>query len=120
MRTTDGRTIDLDKLCQTVDAPKVTTPEQAFLEAYQQSALQNSEVGTLLVAQAKTEADSIVDRAKSVCEALKAGISLEEIQNSEQTSTQMESDPVVIKTYQANSAIAKKLAPQYYCPNFIK
>lgn len=105
MQTSDGRVMNLGKLCgqgnQPMVAPTtVSTVDQQFLQRYRsflEKRAQSSPAVQTLIAQALQNPQAVVQQAKAVCTALRSG------------QPQPASDQVGDDLFQT-------MAPKYYCP----
>jgi len=109
--TGTGEVLDLS---QALCADKATKPsmaalDKAFIEAYKSQAMQHANVRDNLIAKIQQSPEASIAAARSVCNDLEAGISLEEIQEAQSEDHEAEADKV-------NSEIVNQLATQYYCP----
>lgn len=106
MQTSDGRVMNLGKLCghgsQPMVAPDtISTVDQKFLQRYRsflEKRAQGSPAVQTLIAQAVQNPQVVVQQAKAVCTALRSG------------QPQLASDQVADDLFQT-------MAPKYYCPD---
>lgn len=105
MQTSDGRVINLGKLCghgsqSVASPPAISTVDQKFLQRYRsflEKRAQGSPAVQSLISQALQNPQAVVQQAKAVCTALRSG------------QPQLSSDQVGDDLFQT-------MAPKYYCP----
>jgi hypothetical protein len=110
--TSSGRVLDLsDSLCHTKKSSQkdADNPDKAFIEAYKEQAMSYPEVRDNLIARVQRSPEANIDRAKSVCSDLRAGLTMDEIRE-DQADENTETANVV------NTTIIDSLATKYYCP----
>jgi len=107
MRTADGRAINLSNLCggrRTGVSPALSGTDQQFLAEYQNFLSRRINTSPLVrtaLAQAQQSPQSVVERARSVCSSMQAGIY---------------PDSTVGQTIDAD--LINTMALEYYCPEF--
>lgn len=116
MTTKSGQVIDLSKsVCQltplTPANANAANSDQAFLTAYKQTIMGYPEIRDQLLASVNRSPESSISQAKSICNDLEAGMSLEEVRITH-------SEGVFNKADKLNVAFLTTLAPNYYCPQF--
>lgn len=112
LTTNRGEVVDLSESICDAKKPKAGDDKKnkAFIEAYKSQAMNHPDVRDNLIANIESSSEDDIEQAKGICKDLRAGLTLDEIQqdrageNSEQAS--------VVK---AN--IISDLATQYYCPD---
>lgn len=110
--TNSGEVVDLsDSIC---DSKKSKAGEdksdKAFIEAYKSLAMKHPDVRDNLIANIESSSEADIEKAKGICKDLRAGLTLDEIQE-DRTQENIEKASVV----KAN--IISNLATQYYCPD---
>lgn len=117
MTTASGRVIDLsESVCQikesapTAQAMTVNN-DQAFLEDYKRTVSNFPDVRDKLLARVEKSPEQGISEAKNVCNELKAGLSIEEIQ-------QNQAGENLGKVNIFNASVVSTLATKYYCPEF--
>jgi len=106
IKTSDGRTIDLGKLCGSSGSgrPIALEPnDQAFLNSYQLSLSKRlNSSSSDAVSRVQRNPQAAIERARGICNALSAGKSIDLLQP------------------QGNAEVdaLNALAPKYYCPEF--
>jgi hypothetical protein len=110
--TSSGEVVDLSKsLCTS----KKSNPEDAankdkeFVEAYKQQALEYPDVRDNLLASMQQSPEANIEQAKTICNQLKGGLSLDEIKEA-QNEDELETASLV------STNIINDLATKYYCP----
>ena len=114
MTTKSGQVIDLsESVCGINKSAEETSvnSDQAFMEAYKSNVMKHPEVSETLLASVEKSPEQSINQAKSLCSDLQAGLSFEEIQNSE--ADEADADSV-------NASIINSLATKYYCPDVSK
>jgi hypothetical protein len=105
--TSGGEVVDLsDSICHS----KKSKADKAFIEAYKSQAMKHPDVRDNLIANIESSSEDDIEQAKGICKDLRAGLTLDEIQE-DQTGENSEQASVV----KAN--IISDLATQYYCPD---
>lgn len=117
MTTASGRIIDLsESVCQikksapTAQAITVNN-DQAFLEDYKRTVSNFPDVRDKLIARVEKSPEQGITEAKNVCNELKAGLSIEEIQQNQASEN-------LGKVNIFNASVVSTLATKYYCPEF--
>ena len=111
-KTDSGRVVDLsDSVChgkksQLADAAK----NNAFIEAYKNQAMKYADVRDNLIANIENSPEEKIQQAKAVCTDLKAGLSMDEIEEDR-------ADDSIDRVGKINASIVNKLATQYFCNN---
>ena len=106
IQTSDGRTIDLGKLCGSSRSgrPIALGPnDQAFINSYQRSLSKRlNSSSSDAVSRVQRNPQAAIERARGICNALSAGMSIDLLQP------------------QGNAEVdaLNALAPKYYCPEF--
>jgi hypothetical protein len=106
IQTSDGRTIDLGKLCGSSGRARPIALEpndQAFLNSYQRSLSKRlNSASSDAVSRVQQNPQAAIQRARGICNALSAGMSIDLLQP------------------QGNAEVdaLNALAPKYYCPEF--
>lgn len=117
MTTASGQVIDLsESVCKiTKSAPtaqaKTDNNDQAFLEDYRRTVSNFPDVRDNLLARVEKTPEQGISQAKNVCNELKEGLSIEEIQQN-QVSENYEKANIF------NASVVSTLATKYYCPEF--
>lgn len=113
--SSSGQVLDLsESLCGSKKSqPKVASSDRAFVEAYKSQVMKYPAVRDELLASIKKSPEGNIRQARSVCDALKAGLSLNEI-----AVNQAEEDNN--RASMVNASIINSLATQYYCPKTSK
>jgi len=117
MTTQSGQVVDLsDSVCKlkksTLAVAAVSANnDQAFMEDYKRTVMNYPDMRDKLLARVEKSPEQDIREAKSVCNELKAGLSLYEIQQN-QASENFEKVSIF------NSSVISSLAPKYYCPKF--
>lgn len=108
-RTSDGRVIDVDKLCGVptkFDRPSVrkTNVEEQFLQNFQRSLDRrlNSASKPNALSELARNPQAFINQAKQVCQALRSGMAIDKFTP--------QGNPKVDALY--------SLAPKYFCPEF--
>lgn len=112
MTTESGELIDLSQsVCgsEASAAPVLATTDKKFIAAYKRQIMQYPDVRDNLLASAKQSPEPSIGQAKSVCQDLRSGLSLEDIRQ-DQASEMLEREEMV------NANVINTLAPRYYCP----
>lgn len=106
IKTSEGRTIDLGKLCGSSGSgrPIALEPnDRAFLNSYQRSLSKRlNSSSSDAVSRVQRNPQAVIQRARGICNALSAGMSIDLLQP------------------QGNAEVdaLNALAPKYYCPEF--
>lgn len=117
MTTSSGQVIDLsDSVCQLKKSapPTAATPsnsDQAFIKDYKRTVSNYPDMRDKLLARVAKSPEQGISEAKNVCDELKAGLSLDEIQ-------QNQAGESFEKTSVFNISVISTLATKYYCPEF--
>lgn len=116
MTTKSGQIIDLsESVCKLKKSAPVVTAvvnnDQAFMEDYKRTVMNYPDVRDKLLARAETSPKRGINEAKNVCNELKAGLSLDEIQQNQASET-------IEKVSIFNASVINSLATKYYCPEF--
>jgi hypothetical protein len=116
MTTKSGQVIDLsESVCKLKKATPVVTAaassDQAFTEDYKRTVMNYPDVRDNLLARAEKSPEQGIIKAKSVCNELKAGLSLDEIKETQASET-------FEKASTFNASLISSLATKYYCPEF--
>ena len=114
MTTKSGQVIDLsESICGVKKSTESGSPnsDQAFMAAYKHDVMKYSVVRDTLLASVQETPEQSIEQAKSLCSDLKAGLSYEEIENSQVVSNAETEDAESV-----NAAIINSLATKYYCP----
>lgn len=117
MTTASGQVIDLsESVCKiTKSAPTAQAEtgnnDQAFLEDYRRTVSNFPDVRDNLLARVEKNPEQGISEAKNVCNELKEGLSIEEIQQN-QVSENYEKANIF------NASVVSTLATKYYCPEF--
>ncbi len=116
MTTHSGRVIDLsESVCKLKKSAPVVTAivnnDQAFTEDYKRTVMSYPDVRDKLLAKAEKSPEQSISEAKSVCNELKAGLSLDEIQQNQASET-FERASIF------NVSVISSLATKHYCPEF--
>jgi hypothetical protein len=104
IKTSDGRTIDLVKLCGSSGrgrAIALDPKDQAFVNSYQRS-LSKRLNSSSFVSRVQRNPQVVIERARGICNALSAGMSIDLLQ----------------PQGNAEVDVLNALAPKYYCPEF--
>ncbi len=117
LTTSSGITVDFSQtsLCGAQkSAPKVpVNTDEAFLAEYKRNVMQYAEVRDNLLANAEQSPQTSSLQAQKVCNELKSGLSLEEIQQKQVTESAEQTSII-------NARIVNNLATKYYCPTLSK
>ena len=117
--TTSGQVLDLtNSLCRDGREPVLALPvnseqanAQAFTAEYNRSLNRHPEVRQQLLANNQQSPESTIEQAKTICEDLSMGVSLEQIKiNQTEESTD--------RTNLVNAEIVNELAVKHYCPQY--
>lgn len=112
MTTQSGQVIDLSQsVCgsnQSI-APPLAATDTKFIAAYKRQVMQYPDVRDNLLASAKESPEPSIGQAKSVCDNLRSGLSLQDIEQN-QANEMLEREEAV------SANIINTLAPKYYCP----
>lgn len=110
-----GEVLDLsESLCGSKKSqPKVANSDRAFVEAYKRQVMKYPAVRDELLASIKKSPEGNIRQARSVCDALKAGLSLNEIAVNQAEDSDDRASMV-------NASIINDLATEYYCPRISK
>ena len=116
MTTEAGQVVNLsESLCKS-NKPTTENPaknDRAFIEDYKRNLreypMEYPDVRNNLLASAEQSPELTISQAKSVCSDLQAGLSWDEIQQSQD-------EEMVERAEMVNAAIINSLAPKYYCP----
>lgn len=116
MTTNSGQVIDLSKsVCQrnlsNQAGAKTGSGDQAFLTDYKQIVMNYPDARETLLASVERSPESSISQAKSVCNDLEAGLSIEDIRHSHTEGTSNKVDAL-------NVSLITSLAPKYYCPQY--
>ena len=116
MTTKSGQVIDLsESVCKLKKSAPVVTAvvnnDQAFMEDYRRTVMNYPDLRDKLLARAETSPKQGINEAKSVCNELKAGLSLDEIQQNQASET-------IERASVFNVSLITSLAAKYYCPEF--
>lgn len=117
MTTASGQVIDLSesvcKIKKSAPAAQAMTVnnDQAFLEDYKRTVSNFPDVRDNLLARVEKSPEQGISEAKNVCNELKEGLSIEEIQQN-QASENYEKANIF------NASVVSTLATKYYCPEF--
>lgn len=113
--TKSGQVIDLSesvcKLKKSAPVMAVVNNDQAFTEDYKRTVMNYPDVRDQLLARAKKSPEQSISEAKSVCNELKAGLSLDEIKEAQ-------ASEIFEKASIFNVSVISSLATKHYCPNF--
>lgn len=119
MTTTSGQVLDLsNSLCRNGEEPISALPvnseqanAQAFTTEYNRSLNKYPDVRQQLLANNQQSSEASIQQAKTVCEDLGMGVSLEQIKiNQMEESTE--------RTNLINAEIINELALKHYCPQY--
>jgi len=118
MTTNSGQVVDLSQsICkltqspQPVAAPVAVSNDQAFIADYKRTLMSYPDVRDKLLTSMEKSPEASISQAKSICNDLKAGISLNDIQ-------QNQVDAATSKAAVFNVSLVTHLATRYYCPEF--
>ncbi len=117
MTTASGQVIDLsESVCKIMKSAPTAQAEtgnndQAFLEDYRRTVSNFPDVRDNLLARVEKTPEQGISEAKDVCNELKEGLSIEEIQQN-QVSENYEKANIF------NASVVSTLATKYYCPEF--
>jgi hypothetical protein len=116
MTTQSGQVIDLsESVCKIKTSALSVIPlnksDQAFKEDYKRTVMRYPDVRDKLLATAEKSPQQSITEAKNVCDELKTGLSLEEVEQI-QASENFESASIF------NVSVINSLATKYYCPEF--
>lgn len=116
MTTASGEVIDLSQsVCKlkksATTAANPANSDQAFMQDYKRTVSNYPDVRDQLLASAEKSPQQGINEAKNVCNELKSGLSLEEIQQN-QASENFEKASIF------NTSVISTLATKYYCPEF--
>lgn len=116
MTTASGEVIDLSQsVCKlkksATTAANPANSDQAFIQDYKRTVSNYPDVRDQLLASAEKSPQQGITAAKNVCNELKSGLSLEEIQQN-QASENFEKASIF------NTSVISTLATKYYCPEF--
>lgn len=112
LTTNRGEVVDLsDSICHSKKSKAGDDKsDKAFIEAYKSQAMNHPDVRDNLIANIESSSEDDIEQAKAICTDLRAGLTLDEIQQ-DRAEENIERASVV----KAN--IISKLATQYYCPD---
>lgn len=85
--------------------------DQAFIADYQRTVMSYPDVRDKLLASAQKSPESSITQAKSICNDLEVGLSLEDIK-------MYQTEGIANKVDALNSSIIVTLATKHYCPQF--
>lgn len=115
MTTKSGQVLDLSQSVCQIDqsnqAANAANSDQAFLTAYKQTAMNYPDVRDKLLASVQTSPESRISQAKSICNDLEAGMSVDDIRMTH-------TEGVFNKVDTLNVSLVTTLATKYYCPQF--
>lgn len=118
MTTQSGQVVNLsDSLCKSNKSPSADSAsgDEAFIEEYKRKLMaypdDYSGVRDNLLESVEQSPDLTITQAKSVCNDLEAGLTLEEIK-------QNQAGEIVEKAETINAALINNLAPKHYCPEW--
>lgn len=112
MSTQSGQVVDLsESVCRAGKsaAPALANTDKKFIADYKRQVMQYPDVRDNLLASAQQSPEPSIGQAKSVCEDLRSGLSLDDIRQS-QAGEMPEREEMV------NENIINTLATKYYCP----
>ena len=109
--TNSGEVVDLsESICHSKKSKQGgAKTDKAFIEEYKTRAMKHPDVRDNLLAQIQNSPESDIERAKSVCTDLKAGLTLDEIQEDQ-------AEENVGRAGIVKASIINNLATKYYCP----
>ena len=117
MTTASGQVIDLsESVCKITKSAltaqaKTENNDQAFLEDYRRTVSNFPDVRDNLLARVEKSPEQGISEAKNVCNELKEGLSIEEIQQN-----QVNDNYEKVNIF--NASVVSTLATKYYCPEF--
>lgn len=114
MTTHSGQVVDLsESLCGASKSlnKDSANSDQAFIQDYEKKLSEYPDVRDNLLLDNQQSPESNIRRAKDVCNALRSGLSMDDIQE-KQDEENIEKSSVV------NAEIIDSLATKYYCPEF--
>ena len=112
MTTPSGQVVDLsDSLCHATKSQPDdgNNQDQAFVEDYKQEAMAEPAMRDNLLANVQQSSEENISKAKSFCNSLKDGYSLQQAQRRLATTNTRTASTV-------NARIVQDLATKYYCP----
>lgn len=111
LTTNSGEVVDLsESLCHSKKSKLGgAKTDKEFIEEYKSRAMKYPDVRDNLIASIENSPESDIERAKGVCTDLKAGLSLDEIQEDQ-------GEENAGKAGMVKSNIITNLASKYYCP----
>lgn len=110
--TSSGQVLDLsDSICHAKKSSQQDSgnPDEAFIDAYKQQAMKYSDVKDNLIARVERSPQASIERAKSICSDLRAGLTMDEIAENEANENTERVNVI-------NTSIVNDLAAKYYCP----
>jgi uncharacterized cupredoxin-like copper-binding protein len=118
MTTKSGQVVDLsasichlNKPTRLAKATNAAQSDQAFIADYKRTVMGYPDVRDRLLASIQGSPESNIMQAKSVCNELEAGLSLEDIK-------MYQTQGVTNKVDNVNLSVVATLATKYYCPQF--
>ena len=115
MTTKSGSVVDLsESVCgmkKSAKAVSVNSNDKAFLKDYERNLMEYPDMRDVLLARVQQSPDQSINKAKSICDQLKAGFSIEEIQSKH-------GEEIFDREGSVNAAIINDLATNHYCPEF--
>lgn len=116
MTTASGQVIDLSESICKIEKSASTQAmtvnnDQAFLEDYRRTVSNFPDMRDKLLARVEKSPEQGISEAKNVCNELKEGLSIEEIQQN-QASESFEKANIF------NASVVSTLATKYFCPEF--
>lgn len=111
LTTNSGEVVDLsNSICHSKESKHAgAKADKAFIEEYKSRAMRHPDVRDNLIAQIQNSPESDIERAKGVCTDLKAGLTLDEIQEDQAQEN-------VGRASMVKTSIINSLATKYYCP----
>lgn len=111
LTTNSGEVVDLsESLCHSKKSKLGgAKTDKEFIEEYKSRAMKYPDVRDNLIASIDTSPESDIERAKNVCTDLKAGLTLDEIQEDQ-------GEENAGRASMVKSNIITNLASKYYCP----
>lgn len=107
-KTDSGKVVDLSESVCHSKKPTDTAKNNAFIEAYKNQAMKYPDVRDNLIANIQNSPEDKIEQARGVCTDLKAGLSMDEIEESQ-------AEENIGRAGRINASIVNKLATQYFC-----
>ena len=108
-KTNSGKVVDLsDSVCHGKKSTDGAKNDKAFIEAYKSQAMKYSDVRDNLISSIQSSPEEKIQQAKGVCTDLKAGLSMDEIEEDR-------ADENVERASRISASIVSSLASKYFC-----